>query len=432
MRLAAALALSAMLVFANGVAAGSTHPKPTRAGPVFRAAFPAKATFGDPIAVTVRVSRRARALQLVLQQLTAAVWVKRTAVTRPGAGRFVLSFSPDAWQASLTLRVEAVRAGRVVWRSRAAVVALDPHTIFYETPSLTRGDGTDVFSDPYQCGCIAVPDDMTVCWMYGTGTIDQSISSWNVGDFTGLNPPDPVGQYQYGHNNGRYGSSACQLDGTWAGGMLDKNDGPPTATYYGWQLAYFWSVPHYKPWSPQYASTQLPGGPLFRLQTNWDLGRNFLGTSIQYGEICATFYDGGSGRSMWWCPHPWDSRGADAQAEAIQFNGFSKGSDIVDSYFGTGTHFATPHCQSQTRGQSNPNALQPDWYAAYLPWSQFHALTMKINTEFGANYSSDPENYYLTAVLAGGEMYAPGSTYGWIASRVGNLTAMDDANPCIG
>ena len=352
------------------------------------------------------------------------------AVTRRGAGRFVLSFSPDAWQASLTLRVEAVRAGRVVWRSRAALVALDPHTIFYEPTSLTHADGTDVFSDPDQCGCISTPQDKTVCWMYGVGTIDQSISSWNVGDFTGLDSPDPIGQYQYGHDNGRYGSSACQLSGTWAGALLDKNDGPQAATYYGWGLDYFWSNLLYRPWSAQYSSTQLPGGPYFRIQSNWDLGRNDLGTSIQYSSICATFYDTGSGRSLWWCLHPWDSRGADTPGEAIQFNGFSKGSDIIDSYFATGTRFSTLQCQSQTRGQTNRNASQSDWYAAYLPWRQFHALTTEINTDFGASYSGDPENYYVTGVLAGSEMYAPGTTYGWFASRVGDLTAMDDANPC--
>jgi hypothetical protein len=400
------------------------------AHPAFHVVFPAAITFGQPVNVSVEVARGAPAARLVLQQSTPAGWRMRSAAHVGGARRVVLSFAPGAWQASLQLRVEAMRSHRVLWRSRTALIAVNPHTIFYDSPSLTHADGTDVFSDPYQCGCIPVPEDRTVCWMYGTGTIDQSISSWNVGDFTGLNPPDPAGQYQYGHDNGRYGSSACQLSGTWAGALLDKNDGPATATYYGWGLEYFWSGLLYQPWSSKYASRQLPDGPYFRVQSNWDLGQNDLRTSIQYGSICATFYDSGSGRSMWWCSHPWDSRGADAPGEAIQFNGFSKGSDIVDTYFGTGTHFSTLHCQSQARRQTNRSALQPDWYAAYLPWSQFHALTTEINTDFGANYSSDPENYYLTAVLAGSEMYAPGTTYGWFASRVGNLAAMDDANPC--
>jgi len=322
-----------------------------------------------------------------------------------------------------------MRGHRVLWRSRNARIAVDPHTIFYQPPSFSRADATNVFADPLGNGSIATPFDKSVCWMYGVGTIDQSISTWNLGDFTGLNPPDPVGQYQYGHDNGRYGSSACQLDGTWAGGMLDKNDGPPTATYYGWQLAYFWSVPHYQPWSPQYASTQLPSGPYFRLDTNWDLGRSYLGTSTQYSVICASFYDAGSGRSLWWCPEAWDSR-AIPPGEIIFFNGFSKGSDIVVTYFGSGTRFSTLHCQSQTRGQTNRNALQPDWYATYLPWSQFRALTTQINDNYGTNYSTNPENYSLIGVLSGSEMYAPGSAYGWFASRVGNLTAMDDANPC--
>jgi hypothetical protein len=449
MRLAEAVVASTIFVFACNVpplsAAGLTfpHADATSSAPAvttedaarqaFHVLFPAEITYGQQVDVSVQVvrgARASRASQLVLQQWTGAGWTTRSAARVQRSRRVALSFAPRGWQASLLLRVEATGGHRVLWRSGVAQVAVEPHTIFYDSPSLTRADATDVFSDPLQCGCIATPQDKTVCWIYGVGTIDQSISAWNVGAFTGLNPPDPIGQYQYGHDNGRYSSSACQLSGTWAGALLDKNDGPQTATYYGWGLEYFWSGLLYQPWSSQYGSTQLPGGPYFRMQANWDLGRNFLGTSIQYGSICATFYDAGSGRSMWWCAHPWDSRGADAPGEAIQFNGFSNGSDIVDTYFGTATRLVTLHCQSQARGQTNRNARQPDWYAAYLPWSQFHALTTEINTDFGANYSSDPENYYLTGVLAGSEMYAPGTTYGWMASRVGNLIAMDDANPC--
>jgi hypothetical protein len=443
MRTASTLAVSVFFVLVLGIllagsgvltparAATSSRPAVTMrrpAHPAFQVIFPAAITFGQPVVVSAKVARSARASQLLLQQSTDSGW-KTRAAARVRSHRITLSFALNAWQTSLLLRVEAFRSHRLVWRSRRAQVAVDSHTIFYASPPLTRADGTDVFSDPLQCGCIPVPQDKTVCWMYGVGTIDQPISAWNVGGFTGLTPPNPIGQYQFGHDNGRYGSSACQLDGTWAGALLDKNDGPQAATYYGWGLEYFWSAPRYKPWSSQYASAQLPDGPYFRLQTNWDVGRSYLGTSIQYSQICATFYDAGSGRSLWWCPEAWDSR-AVPPSETIFANGFSKGSDIVLTYFGKGTRFSTLHCQSQTRDQTNPSALQPDWYATYLPWSQFHALTTQLNEDYGANYSTNPDDYYLIAVLSGSEMYAPGTTYGWFGTRVGNLIAMDDAHPC--
>jgi hypothetical protein len=78
----------------------------------------------------------------------------------------------------------------------------------------------------------------------------------------------------------------------------------------------------------------------------------------------------------------------------------------------------------------NSNAVQPDWYAAYLPWSQLHALTIEINNDYGAHYSNNPEAYYLVGVLTGSEMYAPAGASGWFGTRAGNLIAMDDADPC--
>jgi hypothetical protein len=193
-----------------------------------------------------------------------------------------------------------------LYGSRAVKVAIDPYTVFYRSPSLTHADATDVFSDPLGCGCIPAPYGKTICWIYGVGSIDQSISAWNVGHFTGLGPPDPLGQYQYGHDNGRYGSSACQLDGTLGGALLDKSDGPESAALHGWDLEYAWSPGQllYRPWASEHESSGLPHRPYFRLETNWYLRVGSLGTSIQYSQICAQFWDADSGRSLTGVPRP--------------------------------------------------------------------------------------------------------------------------------
>jgi Bacterial Ig-like domain len=344
--------------------------------------------------------------------------------------------SHGRWSVTTPHRLaDGIYTAQATQRDRAGRIghsAPDTFTVvFYQSPHFYGANSHNVAYDPLGDGSVATPYDRAVCWMYGVGNVNQPIS-WGVGYYTGLHPPAPLSRYQYGDDNGHTGSSACQLDGNWAGAMINKDDTPRATPLYGWGLNYNWSHPYDRPWASKYDNPNLPDDPYFRLQTNWALGRNAVSTSVQYSQICAYFRDSVSGRTLIWCPEAWDSRGP--QGENIGYNAIPGGVDLVLTRFGHGTKYATLHCRSQTFAQTNPNAFQPTWYAAYLSRSQLLDITSQLNSQIppnSAKYSTDPNTFYLSAVVSGSELYAPGTDYGWIGSRVGNVIAMTDPSPCL-
>lgn len=264
-----------------------------------------------------------------------------------------------------------------------------------------------------------------VCRIYGQsasgGMSATNPIGWAVSDFTGNGPPAPLTQYQRGSSS--YGGPACQVDGSngqaAAGAML--NSGYATSQRYGFQLIQEIAAGSFpSPWTHG----------VFRLQVNWDLGKNDLRSAVQYSQICASFRDQTSGKTLRWCPSAWDSRGP--QTEPSPFaDPAGDGAYIVDTNFATGQKYSTLHCLSQTNTRSRATTgSYADWYAAYFSTQNLTAAVNVLNQTVNAGMSTNPANYFLTEILAGSEMSGQGATAGWMGSRVANFQVMDDAAPC--
>jgi hypothetical protein len=55
----------------------------------------------------------------------------------------------------------------------------------------------------------------------GTGAVSQNITDWNLGTYTGVTTPSPLGNYQRGIDNSTPGSCAVQAVGTQWGSVID-------------------------------------------------------------------------------------------------------------------------------------------------------------------------------------------------------------------
>lgn len=94
-------------------------------------------------------------------------------------------------------------------------------------PEISPAAGTIDFYTPKPVGNISgrayADGDAPVHWLnmstFGqtSSAVAQTISGWNVGDFTGVESPTPVGEYQLGIGNGSYRSSAVQMTDTTVG-----------------------------------------------------------------------------------------------------------------------------------------------------------------------------------------------------------------------
>ena len=136
---------------------------------------------------------------------------------------------------------------------------------------------------------LLIPTLKTVLFSYGlgTGTFDDPIA-WNMGDYTGLNVPQPLTTWQRGVNSAEPGSSGGQLHGTQAGWIVDSPSGTdpnPLSDIRGMTLIRTWSdYAKRRPW--KYS----PSAKL-RLQYNFNLGDVQTSGSTQYSQFLVGLVD---------------------------------------------------------------------------------------------------------------------------------------------
>ena len=108
-------------------------------------------------------------------------------------------------------------------------------------PSVSCMAGANYFYTPQSVGKISgrayADGDAPVHWLNMTtfretsSAVSQTISGWNVGDFTGVESPTPVGEYQLGIDNAAYRSSAVQMTNTTMGAMVNTYTIPGGSGY---------------------------------------------------------------------------------------------------------------------------------------------------------------------------------------------------------
>lgn len=142
-------------------------------------------------------------------------------------------------------------------------------------------------------------------------------------------------------------------------------------------------------------------------------------------------HDTASGKNIWYVLSPWDSRGpgfvTNPASEDVHSDGQAGGGTdnyVVNSFFLPGQKYSTIHPNSQNSvGTSGCGCL---WYGAYITKQNLVAAVNRINAVYPAGMSTDPNNYLLTFVGSGTEMFAPSGTSGWIGSRVWEVMALTE------
>ncbi len=195
--------------------------------------------------------------------------------------------------------------------------------------------------------------------------VSQIISGWNVGEFTGVESPTPVGNYQLGVDNAAYGSSAVQMSGTTVGAMVNTLNIPGGSGYNNnlanAQVQYKWiASDNLRPWAHTTSNFNFS----FKLQIPKS---HFSGGAVGY--VLASFLvTDGKGHNLWIQPQVYDVRGVNSNG-IHEFVGYDKGTAtvFVNTMYGPGTRYCTQSSGSSSSTGSTwsgwqvySESIQPD------------------------------------------------------------------------
>jgi hypothetical protein len=253
-----------------------------------------------------------------------------------------------------------------------------------------------------------------------SSAVSQTISGWNLGDFTGAKSPTPVGKYQRGIDNAAYRSSAVQMTNTIVGAMVNT-DTIPGGSAYSYDLAnaqvqYSWNASdNLKPWA--YATSNFNFS--FYLQVP---DAHFTGGAVGY--VYASFLvDDGNNHQLWLQPQVYDVRGVNSNG-IHEFVGYDKGTATVyaNTLFGAGTRYCTPTSGSSPSTGTTWSGWR--WYSESISRAQLLNAVNDANSKYGVGLSTNPANYTLTFISIQDEIAWP-TGGGWLAFSAKKIRAYE-------
>ena len=268
-------------------------------------------------------------------------------------------------------------------------------------------------------------------WGLGDAAVDQTISEWNAGDFTGFYVPSPISQYQRGADNAWFGSTTVQLQGYSAGFQIHSwsGTGPPQpsqpdlrSAYYTWQYTI---ADDNRPWGYGSTSSFCYGANL-QVPTGY-----YESGACGYLSLFMHLTDTSTGHHVWICVSAYDSRGMSGVVEGIMWD-VGTATAMVLTYFDSNRQYLDLEAGSQSfTGTKWPDLPDlPDWryYACRINTSHVAKWVADLNDEYGAGtFSTDPADYRLNALSIGPEIYIPNGTNAHMGCSVDSVMLFTDA-----
>jgi hypothetical protein len=254
-----------------------------------------------------------------------------------------------------------------------------------------------------------------------SSAVSQTISGWNVGDFTGVESPSPVGEYQLGIDNAAYGSAAVQMTNTTVGAMVNTFTIPGGSGYNNnlanAQVQYKWNASdNLTPWA--YTTSNFYFSYYLQVPKSY-----FTGGAVGY--VYASFLvTDGNGHNLWIQPQAYDVRGVNSNG-IHEFIGFDKGTATVfaDTKYGAGTRYCSEEQSSNSSTGSTWSGFR--WYGETISRTQLLNAVNDANSKFGAGLSTNPANYKLLFISIQDEIAWPTGN-GWLPFSAEQIWAYEE------
>lgn len=251
------------------------------------------------------------------------------------------------------------------------------------------------------------PFGKTIAFAYGTPLAYNYPCKWKVSDFTGFQVPLPIENYQRSSSSlSGYGDHAAQIYGSKMGFMVNSFATPNAAEYYGMQCLYQ-PTKNLNPWLLTHGTSKV------RLQCYYSTAGTYrTGKTVQYGQMVLSLRDKTTNKSTYLTVSMWDSR--NTLVENVMMDVDIQGQYIIQTYLGNNTRYCSKHPNSASSNSYTKDA----WYCAYISRENLINGLTDLNKKLNANISTNPDDYTITLLACGPEMYVPKGSNGWIAATV--------------
>jgi hypothetical protein len=250
--------------------------------------------------------------------------------------------------------------------------------------------------------------------------VSKIISGWNMGEFTGVESPAPVGNYQLGIDNAAYGSSAVQMSGSAVGAIVNTLTIPGGSGYNNdlanAQVQYRWlASDNLRPWAHTTSK--------FNFSFNLQIPKShFTGGAVGY--VLASFLvTDGNGHSLWIQPQVYDVRGVNSNG-IHEFVGYDEGTAavFVNTMYGPGTRY----CTQSSGSSSSTGSTWSGWrlYSESIDQKQLLNAVNDANSQYQAGLSTNPPNYILMLISIQDEIAWPTGN-GWLPFSAERISAYE-------
>lgn len=268
--------------------------------------------------------------------------------------------------------------------------------VFYYTPEHVTNITGRAFADA------GPPPKLLAMSTFGAGpnAVAQVVSNWQVGGFSGVTSPAPMGNYQRGITNGGYGSMAVQMTDLEMGGMLNTWSIPRGSPYNlaNLQVNYNWTdADNILPWT--HATSNL------RLQFNLKIPYSYVeGGAIGYVYSDFLLVDQ-TGKYFWLQVIIYDTRGA----PSTEYIGWDTGtsSGYVNSFYDYNN--ATRYCSKDPWSHWSTGATWNTYetYSFTVNQTQLLKAINDLNAKYNGGLSTNLAGYRVRMFTVQDEMYWP-------------------------
>jgi hypothetical protein len=249
--------------------------------------------------------------------------------------------------------------------------------------------------------------------------ISQSVTGWNLGDFTGVTSPSPLGTYQLGIDNSWYGSTAVQMTSTEMGAQLHTYSIPSgNGNLLNAQVKYTWDYSDdIRPW--QHTTSKLNFSFNLKIPSSY-----FEGGACGYIYASILLTDP-AGHYFWIQPQIYDSR----REPGTEYVGWDAGTNsaYANTYYRYGNNGVADYCTKNSASYWSTGSTWSSWrwYGFSVSRTQLLNAINDINSAYHAGLSTNPADWRMTLFSIQDEIYhATGN--GHLAFGVKDIWAFEE------